>query len=339
MIIDNREIPKGSKLKWDFLAAQMTVNKIEVPVTVINGTKDGPTVVITAGVHPNEMIGQAATVELSNELQPEELSGTLIMVHIQNPMGLQFKYANRSPLDNVNMNSVFPTGMETGEDAGKDSLHLGISPTKQAAERIFNTFTRLADWHVDMHGGELLEDLDFNIEILPIGEPVDEKTRALARMFLSEKIWEVPQGSIPQMPNYPGRGSAVAECNHLGIPSCFFEIGGEGRLSRELVDRAKKALRNMMMCVGMLEGEPVHVEPKVYSGGNVLFAQKGGLHYINIKSGDLVHKDQELGYTMNWNGDIIHRDICPVEGLMTNMVVHGGVEPGDMLFVIANAVD
>ena len=338
MFIDNREIPKGCKERWNFLAAQMTVNKIEVPVTVINGVKDGPTVVITAGVHPNELIGQAATVQLAKELEPEDISGTLVLVHIENPMGLQFKYANRSPLDNVNMNSVFPTGTESGEDMGKDSLHLGISPTKQAANRIFNTFIRLADWHVDMHGGELLEDLDFNIEILPINEPVDEKTRALARMFMSTKIWEVPQGTIPQMPNYPGRGSAVAEANRLGIPSCFFEIGGEGRLSQTLVDQAKLALRNMMMCVGMLEGTPVHVEPVVYSGGNVLFAQEGGLHFINIKSGDLVHKGQELGYTMIWEGKIIHRDICPCEGLMTNMVVHGGVEPGDMLFVIANSL-
>lgn len=314
----------------------MTVNKIEVPVTVINGVEEGPTVVITAGVHPNELIGQATTVRLAKELEPEDIAGTLIFVHIENPMGLQFKYANRSPLDNVNMNSVFPTGMETGEDMGKDSLHLGISPTKQAAERIFHTFISLADWHVDMHGGELFEDLDFNIEILPIGTEVDEKTRMLARMFKSEKIWEVPQGTIPQMPNYPGRGSAVAEANHRGIPSVFFEIGGEGRLDKDLVDQSCDALRNMMMCVGMLKGNPVYVEPVVYSGGNVLFAQQGGLHYINIKSGDLVYEGQELGYTVNWEGEVISRDICPCDGLMTNMVVHGGVEPGDMLYVIAN---
>jgi len=340
MLIDNREIKKGEKVRWNFVAAEMTVNKIEVPVTVINGVKDGPVVSITAGVHPNELIGQAATLRLAQELEPEDISGTLILVHIENVMGLQFKYANRSPLDNVNMNSVFPTGDDNGagEDMGKDMLHLGISPTKQAAERIFNNFIKVADWHVDMHGGELNEDLDFNIEILPIGEPVDEKTRQLARMFKSEKIWEVPQGSIPQMPNYPGRGSAVAEANHRGIPSCFFEIGGEGRLDKALVDQTVDALKNMMMCVKMLEGEPVMVEPTVYSGGNVLFAQKGGLHFININSGDLVYKGQELGYTIDWTGEVIHRDICPCDGLMTNMVVHGGVEPGDMLFVIANKI-
>ncbi|MBU9738482.1 succinylglutamate desuccinylase/aspartoacylase family protein [Diplocloster agilis] len=339
MLIDNREIPKGTKLKWNFLAAEMTVNKIEVPVTVINGAKDGPTLTITAGVHPNELIGMAATLRLSNEIDPKDVAGTLILVHVENVMGLQFKYANRSPLDGVNMNSAFPTGEQKGEDSGKDQLHLGISPTKQAAERIFNTFISIADWHVDMHGGELHEDLDMNIEILPIGEPVDEKTRKLARMFMSEKIWEVPQGTIPQMPNYPGRGCAVAEANHRGIPSVFFEIGGEGKLVKEHVDFACDALRNVMKSIGMLEGEPVVVEPTVYSGGNVLFAQKGGLHFINIKSGDLVYEGQELGYTIDWNGDVIHRDICPCNGLMTNMVVHGGVEPGDMLFVIANAIE
>ena len=54
MLIDNREIPKGTKQKWNFVAAEMTVNRIEVPVTVINGAKDGPVLSITAGVHPNE---------------------------------------------------------------------------------------------------------------------------------------------------------------------------------------------------------------------------------------------------------------------------------------------
>ena len=168
MFIDGREIKKGEKIRWNFIAAEMTVNKIEVPVTVINGTKDGPIVSITAGVHPNELIGQAATLQLAKELEPEDIAGTLILVHVENVMGLQFKYANRSPLDNVNMNSVFPTGEEQAEDMGKDMLHLGVSPTKQAAARIFNTFIKIADWHVDMHGGELFEDLDFNIEILPI---------------------------------------------------------------------------------------------------------------------------------------------------------------------------
>ena len=131
-IIDSREIPAGTKQRWNFTAARMTVNSIEVPVTVINGVKEGPTVVITAGVHPNEMIGQAATVQLSRELEPEEIAGTLIMVHIENPMGLQFKYANRSPLDNVNMNSVFPTGLEKASKA-----RMNHSPSQPASRMIF----------------------------------------------------------------------------------------------------------------------------------------------------------------------------------------------------------
>lgn len=41
MRIDNQDIQKADKVRWDFLAAEMTVNKIEVPVTVINGVEEG----------------------------------------------------------------------------------------------------------------------------------------------------------------------------------------------------------------------------------------------------------------------------------------------------------
>ncbi|MCI6467152.1 MAG: succinylglutamate desuccinylase/aspartoacylase family protein [Faecalicatena sp.] len=339
MNIGGREIERGTKVKWNFVAAEMTVNKIEVPVTVICGEEDGPIFTVTAGCHPNELIGMAATIALANELDPKDVKGTIIFVHVMNVMGLQFKKLNISPLDGVNMNGAFPVEDEIGEDQGKTALHMGLSPTKMSAKRIFDSFVKIADWHVDMHGGELNEDLDSNIELLPIGKPVDEKTRKLARLLLSEKIWEVPQGTIPQMPNYPGRGSTVAEANHRGVPSVLFEIGGEGRLKQEQVDLVCAALKNAFMGTGVLEGEAVVMEPKVYVGGNVLFAQRGGLHFINIKSGDLVKEGQELGYTIDWNGEVISRDICPCDGLMTNMVVHGGVNPGDMLFVIANEVD
>ncbi len=335
MRIDDREIAKGEKLHWQFEAAEMTVNKILVPVTVLCGAKDGPTLTISAGCHPNELIGQAATIRLANEIDPKNLAGNLILVHIQNVMGLQFKKMNISPLDGLNMNGQYPTGQFT-EDAGNTSLHQGLSPTKMSAKRIFNTFFRIADWHIDMHGGELGEDLDFNIEILPIGTAVDERTRWFAKLLLSDKLWEVSQGSIPQMPNYPGRGSAVAELAHIGIPSVFFEIGGEGKLDRGLVDFSVKALRNAMQGLNMLEGEATVSQPTVYRGGNVLFAQAGGLHYLHTKPGDIVKKGQELGYTINWEGEVVHRDICPADSLVTNQIVHGAVNPGDMLFVLAN---
>lgn len=336
LIIDNKEIPKASKLSWNYIAAEMTVNKIEVPVTVVNGLREGPTLTITAGCHPNELIGMAAAIRIAKEIDPSKVNGQLILVHVMNVMGLQFKKLNVSPLDGVNMNMAFPVEGEEGEDQGKTALHLGVSPTKVSARNIFNTFIKIADWYIDMHGGELHEDLTSNIELLPIGKPVDEKARQFARVFLLDKIWEVPQGSIPQMPNYPGRGSAVAEASHRDIPSVLFEIGGEGKLDKKLVDFACEALYNVMKYIGMIEGKPIVKDPITYTGGNVIFAQKGGLHFINIKSGDIVKKGQELGYTIDWKGNIIHRDICPCNGWMTNMVVHGAVNPGDMLYVIAN---
>jgi hypothetical protein len=60
------------------------------------------------------------------------------------------------------------------------------------------------------------------------------------------------------------------------------------------------------------------------------------LYYI--KPGDIVKKGQDLWCTIDWDGNVIHHDICPCDGLMTNMVLHGAVNPGDMPFVIGNIV-
>ena len=51
MRIDNRDIPKGSKVKWNFLAAEMTVNKKTiVPVPLWNTTYYGLILLIVTDV-------------------------------------------------------------------------------------------------------------------------------------------------------------------------------------------------------------------------------------------------------------------------------------------------
>ena len=53
-----------------------------VPLTVLRGTSDGPTVVIIAGVHGFEFAPMLAVDRITNELSTEELSGTLVFVRI-----------------------------------------------------------------------------------------------------------------------------------------------------------------------------------------------------------------------------------------------------------------
>ena len=62
-----------------FVDVPRTLNTI--PVTFINGKFDGPTVLVTAGVHGSEYPGTAAAMELGKDLKPEEIHGCLVIMH------------------------------------------------------------------------------------------------------------------------------------------------------------------------------------------------------------------------------------------------------------------
>lgn len=71
-------INRGEKLRTLLPVPDTTV---KIPITIINGHEDGPTLFITAGIHGGEYPGIAAAMELGRDIEPEHLSGCLIMMH------------------------------------------------------------------------------------------------------------------------------------------------------------------------------------------------------------------------------------------------------------------
>lgn len=332
------QLARGEKRTWDMPVGETALKTVTVPCTAIRGAADGPTLAITAGCHPMELNGIMATVRLAGLLEPATLRGTVVMVHVQNVMGFELKRGHASPLDGINMSRAFPVeGARAAVEETGSVSHQARSLTFHSAERIFDSIVRKADLLVDMHGGELHEWLAANIEILPTGEPdIDRRTRELARAFGFEILWEVPQGTVPQMPKYPGRGSAVREAMALGIPGVFCEVGSEGRLEEPLVELTLNGLLNVMRTYGMLPGEPVRREPEVFSGGNVLFSTRGGLFWNYSKPGDRLTKGQLLGRIVSLRGEVLEEIHAPGAGVMTNTITLGVTNPGDMLYVIGD---
>lgn len=84
-----------------------------LPLTVINGRRllpGGATprrLAVFGGTHGNEWEGQIVVKRLAQELNPEEVSGKIVLVPQLSPSACA---ANQrvSPLDNVNMNRAFP---------------------------------------------------------------------------------------------------------------------------------------------------------------------------------------------------------------------------------------
>jgi predicted deacylase len=82
--------------------------EIKLPVTIINGSKPGPTLALTAGVHGYEYVPILTLQRLRKDLDPRELAGTLIMVHVVNLPSYFKRTIYTNPHDWKNQNRVFP---------------------------------------------------------------------------------------------------------------------------------------------------------------------------------------------------------------------------------------
>jgi len=341
MQIDDVEIEKGTKKSWTLETGETVLGKFGVPITVINGAKDGPVLAVMAGCHPGEVVAITAAIRLSNEIDPGRLSGTLIIVHVQNPLGLQFKKAYVNPLDGMNFSSAYPHSEDETKgtiDLGKSSIHRAKSLTQQIAEKLFREVVKCSDYLVDMHGGEFHEWLVPNIEILMCGNKgTDERTREFAKMFGFELIWELSVGSIPEMPSYPGAGMLVFEAVKNGIPAAYCECGSEGKIEESFVKISLDGVKNLMTNLGMLDGIKPSVKHEILVGGSVLFSTRGGLFISQVKAGDHLSKNQELGHVIDLWGQILERFNSPVDGVLLNMITLGITNPGDMLYVIGSS--
>lgn len=161
-------VERGQKLRT-FLPVPDT--KVKIPLTIINGCEDGPTLLITAGIHGGEYPGIAAAMELGRDIEPGDVFGTLIMLH---PVNIQGFWARREmivPEDGKNLNRVFP-----GDPLGTLS--------DKTAYLISSNFFPIADFYVDMHSGDIHESL--HPYVYYPGQPtpeVERKSRAVARVL------------------------------------------------------------------------------------------------------------------------------------------------------------
>jgi uncharacterized protein len=342
MQIDGVEVEKGSKKSLTLEAGETVLGSFGIPVTVINGAKDGPTLAVLAGCHPGEVVAITAAIKLTNEIDPKKLSGSLLIVPVQNRLGLQFKQAYVNPLDGMNFSSAYPhveseTSAKT--DFGGASIHKAKSLSQQIAGKLFHEIVERADYLVDMHGGELHEALVPNIEVLMCGDAqTDNKTREFAKMFGIDLIWELTTGSIPEMPTYPSRGMLVFEAVKKGIPAAYCECGREGKIEENFVDISYGSILNLMTSLGMLEGTKSSVPHETLVGGRVIFSTRGGLFITKVNAGDHLSKNQELGHVMDLTGKTIETFRSSVDGVLLNMGTLGIANPGDMLYVIGSSV-
>ena len=295
-----------------------------VPITAI-GNHAGPTALVMAGNHGDEYPGQVAILKLIRELQPELITGRLILIPaLSIPAS---KAATRlSPLDGKNFNRSFP-----GNPAG--------TPSEVLAHYLTTVLFPLADIVIDIHTGG--RSTDFvpcaHMHLVPAG-PQRQKMLAGTEAWNSEVCFLYA--------DIAGTGLLPVEAERQGKVVITTEMGGSENVTAAVHKLTQSGLRNVLIQSGILAGEFVP-RPKPARWVQSLnwedyrFAPESGIYENVVPLGDDVAAGQPVG--------AIHflerpdREPVAVVAQSAGVLVAGRapslVTQGDCVAVIAHDVD
>ena len=106
--VQDTVIEQGTVYRGYIKVGDASTHEVKLPYIIINGIKKGLVVTILGGVHAVECAPVEAIYRLADEIKPEALSGTLVLVPVVNTEGFHARQPYHNQLDYLNQNKVFP---------------------------------------------------------------------------------------------------------------------------------------------------------------------------------------------------------------------------------------
>lgn len=292
-----------------------------VSVTVARGARPGKRVVLTSGVHGDEMSSIHTVQSVMAQLQPAAMAGTVMAVtDIARPAleGMQRRWPNSSRgIDLIDMNREWP-GIENGPTASGRHAWL-----------VFNRLLRPnADVAIDFHTGTT----GFGVTDFNIGEMSIPEIRAMLELY--------PVSQIVDNPTYPGvLHNAFIDA---GIPSFCPEVGAARILDPELIARFVEGTLNVLKHHGIVAGPMGRTSADVpVFIGNAAFpilATAGGIVEYLVRLNDTVEPGQKVAIQRNGFGEVVAEYASEVSGEVLGLRSDAMAEPGNPLaFILFSA--
>lgn len=298
-------------------------DSIYIPLTVIQGKQNGPVFTIVAGIHGYEYPPIIAVQELMKEIYPEQLRGTLIILPVANVASFYKRTPFVNPIDGKNLNTAFP-----GSSSG--------SITDQIARWITDEVIPATDVFLDIHGGDAGEDLlPFICYYNNRDEAKNtEQARLLSYASGMEYIVSYPYNLTESEPAKYAFKQAVQD----SIVALSIEAGKLGTVQDDNVKLIKDAVFNMLNYSKMYEREEITAtaDKKYLHNQTYIRVPGNGIFYSNIKSGDNIKKNQQLGYITDEFGNTLYQVTAPVGGIVLYKVGTPPVNKGETLFCIGH---
>jgi predicted deacylase len=283
-----------------------------IPLQVMRGSKEGPTLFVSAAVHGDEMIGIEIIRRLKKLSILKKLKGTLILVPVVNVYGLTT--LSRYLPDRRDLNRSFP-GSSKGSIAAR------------IAKIFFDEVVKKSDYGIDLHTGAIhrsnLPQIRTNINNI--------ETLRLAKAF------EAPVILHSQLRDKSLRSEAQEE----GVPILLYEAGEALRFDETAIKIGVKGVINVLKALDMLPQtkKKRYKNPLIFNHSSWIRAPESGMLRTVKGLGDSVKKDQLIGFIDDPISDEVYEIQSTFDGIIIGKVQIPMVQEGDAVFHIARFDD
>lgn len=282
----------------------------KLPVTVINGKEDGKTILLTSSIHGCEYPSIEAVFRVAETLDPEKVSGAIVVINPVNVDGFLTRTPYLVPQDGKNLNRLFP---------GNPEGTLG----DKIAYVLTEEFQKKVDFHLDTHGGDIPETqlsyvyypgISDNEEALRISEEAAE--------YVLHAEFVLKSRAVNHAYNY---------ATILGIPSLMLELGDNARWTEEEVTLYLENIYNVLRYLKVLPGEAKKRQRKIkrITKGEYLDADFSGRWYAFVGREDTVRKGQKIGEIRDLFGNVLKEYYAEYDGVVLMVVSTLAIKEGD----------
>jgi len=309
--------------------------RVDLPLMVLNGSGEGPTLMLIAGEHGTELPGIRAIGKLMHKLDPEKVRGQVIAVPLCNPYSLRYSSYLSYQDDTVITEVKSSVDGVWGRPDGRETERLAYAYSKICMGH--------ADYLINFHANPQLGENAFpftgGIDDSP-NYARDEETLAKAYRMARAFGITVMMHNLLEKPLPPPRefGGFTMQA---GIPTLGLELTDARRLYPRGVEVAVKGTKNVMKMLGMLDGElerqtgvKILDKPLIRTGR--ILPKRGGLVEILVDNFVYTKEGESIARIWSVLGELLEEIKMPHNGYINGWICqfHGHatvVSTGDNL--------
>jgi uncharacterized protein len=306
LVIQDYEFAPGERKEISLTIARLpTHTEIQLPVYVFRGVEDGPVLLVTSGLHGDEVNGTETLRRMirNGSLMPQ--AGSIIAMPIVNVYG--FLHQSRDLPDGKDLNRSFP-GSQSG------------SLARRLAYILLNEVVVHADYGIDLHTGGASRTNYPQVRCDFEREASLEMAHAFGGPFILNSK-EIP-------------GSFRRAATNAGKTMIVFEGGESQRFDERSINEAMDGIHRVMAHLQMVERKIAPRESLVLRRSTWLRAKMSGMFVPFVHAGDGVIEGQVMAHVGDPFGEMVMEVKAPFDGYLIGLNNQPVINEGDALIHI-----